>query len=206
MAISSLVAIAWLVRNYLAAPQHDDLRVVFGIPVFLLYTQAGFLFAKQIVVAWRMPVPEIHAEEHLEAREATRKFYLKVCDIARAMNSVALLFLPVMLSASHASRMRVAILWLVGWMAIAVAVGVWQEIKRKRLLTVTLRARPVKLPDFMGSNVPSWPLLCYQPSAPMLVLKGARGYSLNLANRLAHVGAAYLGGLAVLLSVLHLWH
>jgi hypothetical protein len=205
MAVSSLVAIAWLVRNYLAAPQHDDLRLVFGMPALLLYTQAGFLFAKQVVVAWRTPVPQIQAEEYLEAREATRKFYLKACDIARAMNTVALLAWPALLNVSPASRMRVAILWLAGWVAISVAVAVWQEIKRKQLLTVTLRAHPVRLPDFMGSNAPSWPLLCYQPSSPMLVLKGTRGYSLNLANRLAYVGAAYLGGLAVLWSVLHVW-
>jgi hypothetical protein len=111
MAVSSLVAIAWLVRNYLAAPQHDDLRLVFGMPALLLYTQAGFLFARQIVVAWRMPVPEIQAEEHLEAREATRKFYLKVCDIIRAMNAVALLAWPAMLSVSPSRRMQVAIIW-----------------------------------------------------------------------------------------------
>ena len=203
MAVSSLVAIAWLVRNYLAAPQHDDLRLVFGMPALLLYTQAGFLFAKQIVVAWRMPVPEIQAEEHLEAREATRKFYLKVCDIARAMNAVALLAWPAMLSVSPSRRMQVALIWLTGWVAISFAAGVWQEIKRKKLLTVTLRARPVRLPDFMGSNAPTWPL-CYKPSSPMLVLKGARGYSLNLANTLAYLGAAYLGGWAVLLVLLRL--
>jgi hypothetical protein len=205
MAVSSIVAIVWLVRNYLAAPQHVDLRLAFGMPALLLYTQAGFLFAKQIVVAWRTPVPEIQAEEYLEAREATRKFYLNVCDIARAMNSVALLAWPAMLSTSSASRMRVALLWLVGWIAVSVAAGVWQEIKRKRLLTVTLRARPVRLPDFMGSNAPSWPL-CYQPSAPMLVLKATRGYSLNLANRLAYFGAAYLGGWAILMVLLRMGH
>jgi hypothetical protein len=203
MAVSSLVAVAWLVRIYLAAPQHDDLRLIFGMPALILYTQAGFLFAKQIVVAWRMPVPEIQAEEHLEAREATRKFYLKVCDIARAMNSVALLAWPAMLGVSPSRRMQVALIWLAGWLAISVAAGVWQEIKRKKLLTVTLRARPVRLPDFMGSNAPSWPL-CYKPSLPMLVLKGARGYSLNLANTLAYLGAAYLGGWAVLLVLLRL--
>ena len=36
----------------------------------------------------------------------------------------------------------------------------------------------------------------------MLILKGARGYSLNLANTLAYFGAAYLAGLIVLLTVL----
>jgi hypothetical protein len=205
MAVSSIAAITWLVRYYLATPEHHDLRLVFGLPALVLYTQTGFLFAKQVVVAWRTPVPEILAEEYLEAREATRQFYLNVCDLARAMNSVALLLWPVMLSVSPASRMRVVLLWLAGWMAVSVAAGVWQEMKRKRLLTVTLRARPMRLPEFMGSTAPSW-LLCYQPSAPMLVLKGARGYSLNLANRLAFQGAAYLGGWAALLVLFRMGH
>jgi hypothetical protein len=33
----------------------------------------------------------------------------------------------------------------------------------------------------------------------LLVLKGTRGYSLNLAHRLAFVGGAYLAGFAALL-------
>jgi hypothetical protein len=36
----------------------------------------------------------------------------------------------------------------------------------------------------------------------MLILKGARGYSLNLANKLTHLGAAYLIGLVALFVVL----
>jgi len=60
----------------------------------------------------------------------------------------------------------------------------------------------VKLPDFMGeSNITGWPV-CYQPSAPQLVLKGARGYSLNLANTLAHLGAAYVAGMAGLMLLI----
>jgi hypothetical protein len=36
LALSSLIALAWLVRYYFAAPEHHDLRLVFGVPVFLL--------------------------------------------------------------------------------------------------------------------------------------------------------------------------
>jgi hypothetical protein len=40
----------------------------------------------------------------------------------------------------------------------------------------------------------------------MLVLKATRGYSLNLANRLAYFGAAYLGGWAILMVLLRMGH
>jgi len=70
------------------------------------------------------------------------------------------------------------------------------------LVRLALRARPVKLPDFLHqSEMARWPV-CYQPSAPMLMLKGAHGYSLNLANTLTHLGAAYLIGLVALLVML----
>jgi hypothetical protein len=48
--------------------------------------------------------------------------------------------------------------------------------------------------------------MCYQPSAPMLILKGAHGYSLNLANTLTYIGAAYLAGLVVLFALLPKGH
>ena len=82
----------------------------------------------------------------------------------------------------------------------------WIEIKRKQLVDLALRARPVKLPDLLDqSEIARWPV-CYQPSVPMLLLKGARGYSLNLANRLTHLGAAYLAGWVVLFVLLPKGH
>ncbi len=69
-------------------------------------------------------------------------------------------------------------------------------------MKLALRARPVKLPDFLHqSEIARWPV-CYQPSAPMLMLKGSHGYSLNLANTLAHFGAAYLVGLVAMVVML----
>jgi hypothetical protein len=202
LALSSLVTLAWLVRYYFAAPEHHNLRLVFGVPARLLYLQMGLLLAKRVVVAWRSPVPQVQAAEHMEAREATRKYYLRVCDWTRVAASAALLFWPVMLSTSPAEHNRLFGMWFATWMVIAVISTVWTEIRRKQLVNLALRANPVKLPDFLRqSEIARWPV-CYQPSAPMLVLKGAHGYSLNLANSLAHLGAAYLAGLVALFALL----
>ena len=95
-------------------------------------------------------------------------------------------------------------IWLLGFLIIGIILGIWQEIRRKRMLVVTLRARPVNLPDLLGkSEALRWPV-CYQPSAPMAVLKGVHGYSLNLANQFTQLGAAYVAGLVALLAVLRL--
>jgi len=199
---STILVVAWLIRYYMAAPEHHDLRLVFGFPAFLLYAQAGLLLIKYMVVAWRSPVPQVQAEEHMEAREEARKLYLKCCDVCRVLYAGILVLWPIMLKSSPANRDRFSKMYLIALLVIGVALAIWQEIKRRQVLAVALRARPVKLPDLMAqSGAVRWPL-CYQPSAPMLVLKGARGYSVNLANTLAQLTVAYLVGFGLLMVVL----
>ncbi|HEY6252093.1 MAG TPA: hypothetical protein VI685_19215 [Candidatus Angelobacter sp.] len=202
--LSLVVSFALLVRYYFSAPEHHNFRMVFADAIFWLYAQLGFLLAKQIVVNWRTPIPQSQVEEHLAAREGTRKLYVKVCDRGRLLLAFATLCWPFLLSAPSATRESTAIIWLSGFLVIGAVMGIWQEVRRKRMLAVTLRARPVKLPDLLGqSEALRWPV-CYQPSAPMAVLKGIHGYSLNLANQLTQLGAAYVAGLVVLLGVLRL--
>jgi hypothetical protein len=206
LALSSLVALAWLARYYFAASEHHNLRLVFGVPALLLYLQVGMLFVKRVVVAWRTPAPQSQAAEHLQAREETRKFYLRVCDANRAVAAAGILFWSFRTGTSPAGLNHLLSIWFAVWLVVAIVVTVSVEIRRKQLVTLQLRARPMKLPDFLHqSELASWPV-CYQPSAPMLMLKGSRGYSLNLANTLAHLGAAYLIGLIALFVILPVGH
>lgn len=206
MGLSTAFTLVWLVRYYFAAPEHHHLRVVFAAPLFLLYTQIGALLVKGIVLAWRAPFPESQAAEHLKACEETRKYYLKQCDWIRASATAAMLFSLVQFSVPPALYGRALSVWLAAWSGITLVATVWQEIKRKRLVRLALRTQPVRFPDFLHqSEMARWPL-CYQPTAPMLVLKGAHGYSLNLANRLSHLGAAYLMGLVALFGLLSIGH
>jgi hypothetical protein len=206
LALSMMVALAWLGRYYLAAPEHHDVRLVFGVPAFYLYMQVGFLFVKGVVVAWRTPVPQTQAAEHMRVREETRKYYLRMCDWNRVAAAAPILFWPIVLSASPAGSKHLYNIWAAAWPVIGVVAGVWIEFKRKQLATMGLRAVPVKLPDFLHqSEIAKWPV-CFQPSTPMLVLKGARGYSLNLANTRSHLGAAYVAGLLVLFVLLPIGH
>ena len=160
------------------------------------------MFVKRVVVEWRTPIPQAQAAEHMQAREETRKYYLRVCDWNRAVASAGILFWPIRISTSAAGLDRLLSIWFVIWLVITVVATVWIEMRRKQLVRLELRARPVKLPDFLRqSEMARWPV-CYQPSAPMLVLKGAHGYSLNLANTLAYFGVAYLAGLVALVALL----
>jgi len=206
LALPFVVSFLWLLRYYFAAPEHHNLRHVFGVPVYYIYMELGLLLVKHVIVAWRTPVPQTQAAEHMLAREETRKYYLLMCDLNRAAVAAATLFWPIILSVSPATSLHLRNIWIAIWLAITVVNGVWVEIKRKQLLTMALRALPVKLPDFLQqTEIARWPL-CYQPSAPMLVLKGARGYSLNLANTLAQFGPDYLAGWVVLFTFLRMGH
>ncbi len=202
LALCTVLALAWLAHYYFATPEHHNLRLVFGVPVRFLYMQLGMLFAKRVVLAWRTPVPQAQATEHMEAREETRRYYLRACDWGRACATAGIVFWAVKLSSSPTSVNRVQSVWFAASLMICVIATVWVEIRRKQLVKVGLRARPVKLPDFLHqSEIARWPVCC-QPSAPMLMLKGAHGYSLNLANTLTYLGAAYLAGLVALFALL----
>ena len=202
LALSSAFALALLLRYYRAAPEHHNLRLVFGFPMFLLYLQFGMVFVKRVVLAWRTLIPQEQAAEHIRAREETRKYYLRVCDWQRAALTAALLFWPIRLSTPPPALGKLIGGWFIFWMLINVVSFVWIEIRRQQLLNLAVQARPVNLPDFLHpSEIVKWPL-CYQPSVPTLVVEGARGYSLNFANALTQLGAAYIAGFIMILMLL----
>lgn len=206
LALSAVIAIAWLVHYYIGAPEQHNWRFVFGRPAFFLYIQAGLLFLKRGIVGWRTPIPQEHANEHFQAREEARKFYIRVIEWQRISTAAALLFWPLLLRTSPAHWTRLFNIWFALWIGVSIALTFWVEFERKRLRELDRRTRPAKLPDFLGESGNSrWPL-CYQPSAPMLVLKGAYGYSLNLANTLAQIGAVYVAGLIALVALLRAGH
>lgn len=202
IAFCTIVAFTLLVRYYFSAPEHHNFRLVFAQPIFWFYASLGILLAKVIIIAWRAPLPQAQMEEHMAVREEARNVYIKVCDRSRAILAVFILGWPFFLSAPGSMLEIIGIITLSVLLVLGIVLGVWQEIRRKRILALALRAQPVKLPDFSGqSEVSGWPL-CYQPSIPMIVLKGVRGYSLNLANQFTQLGAAYLVGLVTLCALL----
>ncbi|HEX7285345.1 MAG TPA: hypothetical protein VF532_04145 [Candidatus Angelobacter sp.] len=202
---ATVAATAWLVRYYLRSPAPHDIRTVFGVPALLIYYQLGFLLVKYGIVTRRTPIPRDQAEEHLQTREEARKLHLKSLDWLRVFSTVTLMFYPFILSAPQEKRsFFVSILWITT-LAVSVVQAVWQEVRRRAVLKTSLRARPMRMPDFLHTENSSR-LVCYQPGTPMLLIRGARGYSLNLANKLAQIGAAYVAGLIALLVLLQMGH
>jgi hypothetical protein len=202
LGLASLATVAWLLRYYFSGPEQHNIRLVLGVPFLLLYLQAGLLFIKRGIVAWRTPIPQLQAEEHLEAREHARRFYLKVIDWYRILWTAELMVFPLRITGSAASRDRVQNIMLISMLVISVVLTIWVERTRNRLQALAKRAQPAKMPELLPEAGSSGWMLCYQPATPMLLIRSAQGYSLNLANARTQLGAVYLAGLAALLVAL----
>jgi hypothetical protein len=109
-----------------------------------------------------------------------------------------------MLNTSPEGARRMLNAWFWISMVLTVVGTIWVEWMRKQQVAASLRVPPVRFPDFLNqSNLARWPL-CFQPSAPTMILRGSRGYSLNLANTLTCLSAVYLAGMAVLIVTLRI--
>jgi len=201
LAAVSIATLAWLTRYYLASPLHPSAKLVFGVPLYMLYTQAGMLMVKRAAIGWPSPVPQDHADEHMRAAEERRRYHVKVWDWARTASVASLVMWPFFIALPRQASDRLMNVWLAIWIVLGVILTVVIEIKRKQVANFAALATPVPLPDLLGADSPAWPV-CYEPSAPALMVRSGRGYSLNLGNSIAKYSAAYVLGFAVLLFVL----
>lgn len=204
LALLSLLSIAWLLRYYFAAPVHHSLRAIFVVPLLCFYMHLGMLYVKQIVLAWRTPVPQRCAAEYLEAREKVRRFYLQQCDIIRVLITAQIVLWPFELSAPSPELEQLLTAWFAALLIFGVILTVWVEVRRKQLSRLAAQNQPVTFPAFLQEHqIARWPV-CFASSVPTLVVNGSRGYSLNLANALAYLGVAYVFGFAALIAFLRL--
>jgi hypothetical protein len=204
--LATVAAALVLAHIYRTVPEKHNIRAVFWAPAFYLYLQLGILLVKRVIVTWSAPVPMAQTAEHTATRDAMRKYYLRMCDWNRIAATVGIVFCPLLLSAPKTKSELLMRIWLGSWLALSVAGAVWIEIRRKQLAEMGLKARPVRMPNLMGqAGIAKWPV-CYQPELPMLVLQGARGYSLNLANTVAYLSVAYLTGMVFLLMLARVGH
>jgi len=189
--------IGWLIRYVTTQPHHPGLWRVFAAPVLLVYLQAGLLFVKWLLVIGRTPVPHSDAVDYMNALERLRKFRLQFCDLTRLSFALAIIFVPIRVSLRPAMLTRAVSIWLFCWLIITIVLTIWGEIQRKRVMV-----HRVQLPDFQRLSDVARPLLCYEPSAPGLILRSANGLSLNLASPVAQGGFLYLAGLIAILAIL----
>jgi hypothetical protein len=192
---------AWLIYRYTVLGDWHPLRGLLALTLTVIYFQIGLLLLKRGFVRARSVAPADNAEQYLMWRESLRRLSTAICDYMRLL----VVFLP--LTADLASvtdhwegsaAQTGTLIFTLGFSFIVL----WHEWRiRQRHLKVAGAAKPtgyLVLPDMDDAGR----LVCFRPSLPMLLLKGPKGYALNLASAPVKTAGLYLAGYAVLLVCL----
>ena len=131
-----------------------------------------------------------NVEQYLAWREILRRHTTGACDVSRLMFAVQ----PILALGFRAGG---TVRWL-AWFAFsvaAIAIIVYEWDSRRRHLEVARRTKPARLPllpDFERTRS----VLGFWPSFPLLLLKTANGYALNLASVPVRIAGLYFAGFA----------
>jgi hypothetical protein len=169
------------------------IRRLIRVLILFLYLQAGSLLIKRGVVHAGAVAPADNPEQYLAWRDSLRRFTTTVCDMFRLM----IAFPPVLLVAIIAGGQTFREAALPSFFAFCIAAGVYEWRRRLKHLEVTRRTRPAKLPLLPGAEKMRG-LFCFSPSLPVLLLRTANGYALNLASAPVPIAGLYMVGFACL--------
>ena len=172
--------------------------------VWLLYLQAGLLLLKRVFVRWRMRLPATRPEEFGRWRSAWLRYHLRVFDAMRAVFALALLFAALWTVGAPASAAVGFAVTAVVWTGALVALTVYCTRERRRLAAVEREVQPVRFvgdfppPPVATGRFVAGGLLYLGRDEPGVLVRGASGLALNLANVSTYVWAGYLLGLVLL--------
>ena len=205
LAFVNVTSLAYLAQQYSAAPWPHDIHGVFGKPILFVYLQVGMVLATRALVAWRTVVPRDGAEQYLEWRENTRRLWVDLCDSLRVLWSLEIVLWAVRESIGPPwDNEPVGTILLLVSLSFYALWAIWYTRRRNAYLALVGRTKPVKLPDSLDGSPRPARFLCYLPQNPLLLVKGAHGYALNLASGRTQVGALYFAGLATVFAWLKL--
>jgi hypothetical protein len=175
-------------------PATDPLvpRKFIGFLIVSIYIQVGLLLVKLGIVRSSSIAPADNVEQYLAWRDSLRRFAIRMCDLSRVMFALYPLLL---LSVITGGSVRLAAAIAFGILFIAVLIYEWQT--RLKHLEVARRTKPARFPLLPAArNVRG--LLGFWPSLPVLLLRTANGYALNLAAAPVRIAGVYFAGLACL--------
>jgi len=199
LGLVTMVCLAWLARRYASAGGELSLGDVFGMPFLLIYLQVGMALIKRALVAWRTPAPREGAEEYLAWRDYVRRFLLTRCDAFRVLWTVCLVGWAVRQSAAEPwEESPTRTILAIALAACLAGFTVWMIQATHTFLAQARRARPVKLAQLESGEGHSGRVVWYRSGNPIMLVRGVRGYALNLASARTQVGAAYLAGLVAI--------
>jgi hypothetical protein len=194
-------SVAWLVYRYAVLGDWHPLRGLLALTLISIYLQIGMLLMKRGFVRARSVAPADNAEQYLAWRESLRRLSTTICDYSRLL----LACLPLVADLASVTDRWQGSAAQIGTMIFVVVLSaavLWYEWRnRQRHLKVARATKPAEFlvaPDTEEAAK----LVCFMPSLPMLLLKGPKGYALNLASAAAKTGGLYVAGCALLLVCL----
>jgi hypothetical protein len=170
----------------------------FRLPLLLVYAQVGFLLIKHALVAWRTALPFAGAEDYLEYRERTRKWFIEICDWLRA-HSVAFLasYTAIILVGEAQRDIRVRWAILLPWIALMIVMAVRLIHTSYGFQAYGRRLGPPRAPRALPRATRH---LYYNPDDPALVVRGPRWFTINFADRRAYLYTSYVAGLMAIVA------
>jgi len=165
-------------------------RKFIGVLIVNIYIQVGLLLVKLGIVRSSTVAPAADVEQYLAWRDSLRRFAIRMCDLSRVMFALYPLLL---LSVITGGSVRSAATMAFGILFIAFLIYEWRS--RLKHLEVARRTRPVRFPLLPAARNARG-LLGFWPSLPVLLLRTANGYALNLAAAPVRIAGVYFAGFA----------
>jgi len=194
--IGLLAWLAWLSYASAAFPAWHLLRGLWIITAFTLYIQFGLVLLKIGLVRARAVAPAENAEAYLLWRESLRRLSTALCDYLRLGFILPLVLVALALSIDRGSGHALAPLTFVFVLVVAPSMAWFEWRRRQQHLRVARQTKPVGF--LVRPDAANLGLVCFRPALPALLLKGPRGYALNLASVSAMTAGLYLAGCAAL--------
>jgi hypothetical protein len=166
---------------------------IINLLIVNVYLQAGLLLVKRGLIRSRGAAPADNVEQYLAWRESLRRFTTLTCDLIRFLLTLQPLLALAFVTGGSVRLVALPVLFAVS--LAAVGVGLWIRLAH---LKVARRTKPAKFP-LLPAAQKTRGLVGFWPSLPILLLRTANGYALNLASAPVQIAGLYFAGFAGLL-------
>jgi hypothetical protein len=166
---------------------------IINLLIVNVYLQAGMLLVKRGLIRSSGAAPADNVEQYLAWRESLRRFTTLTCDLIRFLLTLQPLMALAFVAGGPARFIALPVFF--GVSLAAVGVGWWIRLAH---LKVARRTRPAKFP-LLPAAQKARGVVGFWPSLPILLLRTANGYALNLASAPVQIAGLYFAGFAGLL-------
>jgi hypothetical protein len=166
---------------------------IINLLIVNVYLQAGLLLVKRGLIRSGGAAPADNVEQYLAWRESLRRFTTLTCDLMRFLITLQPLVALAFVTGGSARFIALPVFFAVALAGFGVGLRI-----RLAHLKVARRTKPAKFP-LLPAAQQTRGMVGFWPSLPILLLRTANGYALNLASAPVQIAGLYFAGFAGLL-------